>query len=102
MGLVNAALGAPTGGVVMPAGALPGMVGFVSAGSANAGSVNPGVGDALMFRIAPQYEHRIADVTGQEPRTAFAGWFCSEPEYLPGVRSTGSRTADMKTHEASE
>jgi hypothetical protein len=64
---------------------------------------NPGYGDALVFRLGPDLEHRIAAVEGEIARTAFAGWFCSEPEYLPGVRSSGARGDNPTlTHEEEE
>jgi hypothetical protein len=36
---------------------------------------NVGAGDAVAFRISPRVEHRVQGVTGDTPRTAFAGWF---------------------------
>jgi hypothetical protein len=36
---------------------------------------NVGAGDAVAFRIAAGVEHRVHGVTGDTPRTAFAGWF---------------------------
>jgi hypothetical protein len=38
---------------------------------------NTGWGDALLFRISKQLQHRVTEVTGEEPKTAFAGWFLS-------------------------
>jgi hypothetical protein len=38
---------------------------------------NTGSGDALIFRISPGLQHRISDLEGAEPKTAFAGWFKS-------------------------
>jgi hypothetical protein len=44
---------------------------------------NTGFGDALIFRISGDLEHRVAGVEGTEPKTAFAGWFQPDlPEYL--------------------
>lgn len=42
---------------------------------------NIGLGDAIIFRIASHLEHRIADVEGAVAKTAFAGWFRSQPNY---------------------
>jgi hypothetical protein len=42
---------------------------------------NTGSGDALIFRISPKLHHRISDLEGNEPKTAFAGWFKSS---VPG------------------
>ena len=36
---------------------------------------NVGFGDAILFRLAHSIEHRVSDVTGACPKTAFAGWF---------------------------
>ena len=38
---------------------------------------NDGIGNARLFRIAPELEHQVSAVTGSRPRIAFAGWFCS-------------------------
>ena len=40
---------------------------------------NTGPGDALIFRISPDLNHRISDLEGIEPKTAFAGWFKISP-----------------------
>jgi hypothetical protein len=39
---------------------------------------NTGPGDALIFRISSDLQHRISDLEGAEPKTAFAGWFRSD------------------------
>ena len=36
---------------------------------------NEGFGDALLFAIANNRFHRVADVTGGGPRTVFVGWY---------------------------
>jgi hypothetical protein len=36
---------------------------------------NTGLGDALFFRISGNLEHQVTEVTGNQPKTAFAGWF---------------------------
>lgn len=41
---------------------------------------NPNRGDAVLFRLAPHLHHRVADVKGDNPKTAFAGWFRSSPD----------------------
>jgi hypothetical protein len=43
---------------------------------------NTGLGDAVLFRIAPNLQHRVTDVVGPFARTAFAGWFASEPDFM--------------------
>jgi hypothetical protein len=39
---------------------------------------NTGWGDATLFRISAELEHQVTEVTGEQPKTAFAGWFKSE------------------------
>jgi hypothetical protein len=38
-------------------------------------------GDAIVFRLSPDLEHRVTEVSGEAPRTAYSGWFCSEPVF---------------------
>jgi hypothetical protein len=42
---------------------------------------NTGFGDAVLFRIGPQLEHRVTAVEGTAARTVFAAWFLPEPDY---------------------
>jgi hypothetical protein len=42
---------------------------------------NFGLGDAILFRIDERLEHRVSDVEGTVSKTAFSGWFESEPDY---------------------
>ena len=39
---------------------------------------NTGPGDALIFRIRHDLEHRVTAVGGTAPKTAFAGWFLDQ------------------------
>jgi hypothetical protein len=39
---------------------------------------NTGYGDAILFKISPDLQHRITEVEGTVPKTAFAGWFLSQ------------------------
>lgn len=48
---------------------------------------NIGSGDAVIFRLSDDLQHRIADIRGNVPKTAFAGWFKSGPDYLSILRS---------------
>lgn len=41
---------------------------------------NVGFGDAILFRIAEHLEHRQTDLEGTVVKTAFAGWFRSQPD----------------------
>lgn len=46
----------------------------------------PRRGDALIFRLAQHLRHRVTRVEGSAPRTAFAGWFKSQPSFLSILR----------------
>lgn len=37
-------------------------------------------GDALLFRLDKTLEHHVTQVTGRNPKTAYAGWFSSYPD----------------------
>jgi hypothetical protein len=47
---------------------------------------NVGRGDAILFGISEKLEHRVTPVEGTIPKTAFAGWFCSAPDYFAALR----------------
>ena len=42
---------------------------------------NVRAGDAVVFRLARSLQHRISEVTGNAPKTAFAGWFKAQPHF---------------------
>lgn len=42
---------------------------------------NNSFGGAVMFRISRDLRHRVTPVSGSGARTAYAGWFCSSPDY---------------------
>ena len=42
---------------------------------------NGSFGSAILFRISPALRHRVSPVTGTTPRTAYAGWFRSAPDF---------------------
>ncbi|HXD16475.1 MAG TPA: 2OG-Fe(II) oxygenase [Vicinamibacterales bacterium] len=48
---------------------------------------NTGPGDAILFRIADDLEHRVTAVEGHAPKTALAGWFQSHPDFLSVLKS---------------
>jgi hypothetical protein len=48
---------------------------------------NVGPGDAILFRIAANLEHWITPLEGTVPKTAFAGWFRSAPDFLSLLRA---------------
>jgi hypothetical protein len=47
---------------------------------------NLGVGDAILFRLSDALEHRVTDVRGTAPKTAFAGWFFSGLDFASVLR----------------
>jgi hypothetical protein len=52
---------------------------------------NTGPGSALIFRIADGLQHRISDIEGDEPKTAFAGWFRPDlPELFEELHAKAS------------
>ena len=36
---------------------------------------NRSIGEALLFKISPKWEHRTVPVKGRRPKTAFVGWY---------------------------
>jgi len=42
---------------------------------------NAEFGSAVMFRISPALRHRVNALRGSRPRTAYAGWFRSTPDF---------------------
>lgn len=48
---------------------------------------NTGPGDATIFRIADELQHRVTPLTGAVARTAYAGWFMDEPDFAAELRA---------------
>jgi len=46
---------------------------------------NVGFGDAILFRLSDDLEHRVGDVRGAFPKTAFAGWFLDHADPLDAI-----------------
>lgn len=42
-------------------------------------AANTGSGDAVIFRLSRDLQHRISEVEGSASKTAFAGWFRAQP-----------------------
>ncbi|MGE3276871.1 MAG: 2OG-Fe(II) oxygenase [Vicinamibacterales bacterium] len=51
-----------------------------------------GPGDAMIFRIAPGFEHQVTPVTGPVPRTVLAGWFRTGFDYWSAVAGPDTRS----------
>ena len=47
---------------------------------------NAGIGDAVIFRLSDRFQHRITDVEGTASKTAFAGWFRAQPDFMSLLR----------------
>ena len=46
---------------------------------------NVGPGDAILFSIADEFQHRVTPMQGSVAKTAFAGWFGSTRDYRDTV-----------------
>lgn len=42
---------------------------------------NGDFGSAVLFRVSPTLRHRVTAIHGARPRTAYAGWFRSSPDF---------------------
>jgi len=49
----------------------------------------PDAGDAIIFRLDESLRHRVTAVDGDVPRTAFAGWFKSQPSFAAVLKGGG-------------
>lgn len=47
---------------------------------------NQGLGDAVLFELAPHLSHRNTALVGDRSKTAWAGWFCREPSFRERLR----------------
>jgi len=48
---------------------------------------NTGFGNAVLFRVSKDLEHRVTGIEGDAPRTSFAGWFKSGPGLYSQLRA---------------
>lgn len=44
-------------------------------------------GDALIFRLRQDLMHKVANIEGENPKTAYAGWFKAKPHFLSLIKS---------------
>ena len=63
-----------------------------------AGIANTGPGDAILFAIGDDLEHRVTPMRGAVPKTAFAGWFGSTGDYRDVIHH---RVAESHSRSAS-
>jgi phosphatidylserine/phosphatidylglycerophosphate/cardiolipin synthase-like enzyme len=62
-------------------------------------AANAGIGDAIIFRLSDRFQHRITEVEGTASKTAFAGWFRAQPDFMSLLRKQsqpGREPAAMK------
>lgn len=52
---------------------------------------NVTLGDAILFKIDEALEHRVTEVTGTHPKTAFAGWYHDTGDYGQIFHSDGAK-----------
>lgn len=60
--------------------------------------VNTGFGDAILFRLDERLEHRVTEVDGAVAKTAFAGWFRSQPAIRDLLPTPNSRASGIGDH----
>jgi hypothetical protein len=53
---------------------------------------NTGFGNSIIIKLAPDLEHCVSSVEGRVSKTAFAGWFKSEPDYHLLLQESYSKT----------
>ena len=62
---------------------------------------NDGCGDAVVFRLSNGLQHRITKVEGAAAKTAFAGWFRAQPDFVSLLRGEGRSTRGTSPTETS-
>jgi hypothetical protein len=56
---------------------------------------NAGRGDALIFRLSARHQHRITGIEGSLAKTAFAGWFRSQPDFVTLLKAKTRRGGEV-------
>jgi hypothetical protein len=54
---------------------------------------NTGLGDAILFRVSRDFEHRVGAVQTGEPKVAFAGWFSTDQSIRERLASRDFQSA---------
>jgi 2OG-Fe(II) oxygenase superfamily len=60
---------------------------------------NTEIGNAVLFRISEDLEHRVTGIEGDTPRISFAGWFKSEPVFHSHARQVRADKAAETSEE---
>lgn len=58
---------------------------------------NTGLGDGLLFRLSDRLHHRLTNLEGTLRKTAFAGWFRSQPDFHGTLRERRSSLERQRT-----
>ena len=61
---------------------------------------NLGLGEAVVFRLSGGLQHRITQVEGTASKTAFAGWFRAQPDFLSLIREQAERGRKDRGYES--
>ena len=56
-------------------------------------AANTGSGDAVVFRLSRDLQHRITEVEGSASKTAFAGWFRAQPNVSSALKESQAEGA---------
>ena len=56
-------------------------------------AANTGSGDAVVFRLSRDLQHRITEVEGSASKTAFAGWFRAQPNVSSSLKESQAEGA---------
>jgi hypothetical protein len=64
--------------------------------------LNDGYGNAILFRVASHLQHRTTELFGTVPKTAFAGWFVSEPDFSSHMRSFSKERRALQAYPSTE
>ncbi|MDQ1729692.1 MAG: hypothetical protein QOD33_1817 [Pyrinomonadaceae bacterium] len=56
---------------------------------------NAGPGDAFIFLLSARHQHRITGVEGSLAKTAFAGWFRSQPDFVTLLKAKTRRGGEV-------
>jgi hypothetical protein len=58
---------------------------------------NAGRGDALIFRLSSGLQHRITQVAGRATKTAFAGWFRAQPDFVSLLKKRAAANSEVSS-----
>ncbi|MGH9872170.1 MAG: 2OG-Fe(II) oxygenase [Pyrinomonadaceae bacterium] len=59
-------------------------------------AANTGSGDAVIFRLSRDFQHRITEVEGSVSKTAFAGWFKAQPDASSSLNEDDKKREDSQ------